>query len=406
MPTFEYIALDRNGKKSKGSIAAESPAAARRLLRNRKLMASKVRPISDSARSGSTMFESLFTGGRREQVLEFTRQLGTMVNADVKLTEALSILIAQAHHPRFIQIIQNIRDEVLAGESLADILKEYPGWFDSIYISMIRVGEATGNLGRSLSLLADYMGKRQRLEAKLKSALTYPMVLVFFCVVVVVFLMTVVIPRIAKIIEGTGQELPGITKFMIDFSHLLLNYWWLAILLIVFVGWLFSRILSTQKGRLMFDSFLLKIPVTGELLRQSIVARFTSTLAALIRSGLPMADSLQAVSATTGNAVMFQAIQQARDRIIAGADVATPLRESNVVGPAIAHMIAVGEKSGELESMLITVSESIEESSDLTIQKITATIEPIIIVFMAVIVGLIIYSVMLPILQVSDISSF
>jgi len=405
MPTFEYIALDRSGKQSRGSIAAESAAAARHLLRNRQLHATKLRPISEAARKGRWEMKGLFSGRRRREMLEFTRQLGTMINADVKLTEALGVLVGQTGDEKLKQVIQNIRDQVTAGESMADSLKEYPMLFDSIYVAMIRVGEATGNLARSLNLLADYMAKRQRLEAKVKSALTYPAILVVICVLVTIFLMTFVVPRITQILTSSGRDLPVVTEMLMNISSFMVGYWWLILIMLAVLWWAVRRVLGTNKWRMAFDRLVLKIPVTGELMRQNIVGRFTSTLAALIRSGMPMADSLQVVAEVTGNAVMAHAVRQARERIIAGADVATPLRDSKVVGPAVAHMISVGERSGELETMLLTVAESLEENTDISIQRISTVIEPVIIVVMAVIIGFIILAVMLPILQVADINN-
>lgn len=402
MPTFEYIALDGSGKQTKGNIAAESASSARRLLRNRRLHATRLRPISDAAHSRSWGLGQMLGARRRRIVLEFTRQLATMINAEVKLTEALEVLISQAGDPKFTQVLQNIRDQLIAGETLADGLKEYPNWFDVIFVAMVRVGEATGNLGRSLSLLADYISKRLRLEAKIKSALAYPAILMVICVLVTIFLMTFVVPKLTSIITSNGRTLPGATQFLVNVSDFLVNFWWI-ILLVFFAFWcLFRRALASRKGRITFDRLILKIPIVGELIRQNIVVRFATTLAALIRSGMPMADSLKIVAGVTGNAVMADAVNASRERIIGGADIATPLRESRVVGLAAAHMIAVGEKTGELETMLLSIAESIEENTDTTIQRISTVIEPMVIVFMACIVGFIIYSVLMPILQVSN----
>ncbi len=404
MPTFEYIALDNSGKQSRGSIVAESPVAARQQLRNRNLHATRLRPVSEISVSGGHGMRLLFGGRRRREVLEFTRQLATMLQADVQLTEALGVLIAQTSDEKFAQILQNIRDQILAGESFVEGLRQYPDWFDNIYLAMIRVGEATGNTGRSLELLANYMGKKQKVESKVKSALTYPVVLVVVCVIVIIVLMTFVVPRITQILIQSGKQLPGMTVFLMGISDFMVNYWWLLLLLLGVAVFLFRRMLASQRGRLIFDNFMLHLPVLGVLMRQNIVARFTSTLAALIRSGLPMADSLQVVAGVTGNAVMDQAVKKARERIIAGADIATPLRDSKVVGPAVAHMISVGERTGELEHMLLTIADSMEENTDATVQRISALIEPIIIVIMAVVVGFIMMSVLLPILQMSDIT--
>jgi len=402
MPTFEYIALDAHGKQLRGSIAAESPGAARRQLRNRQLHTTKLRPIQEVAQRGRWELGRIFRARRRREVLAFTRQLATMVEADLQLTESLSVLISQSPDQKLGQMIQNIRDQLLAGESFADGLKQYPGWFDPLYVAMVRVGEVTGNLGRSLSLLATYMNKRQRVEAKLKSALAYPTILVVLSVLVTIALMTFVVPRITGIIEESGRELPGVTVALMKISAALRSYWWLVLVILAGGGWLLSRSVTTAQGRLAFDRLALRIPVLGEIIRQSVVARFTSTLAALIRSGMPMAESLQVVAGVVGNSVMAQAVRTARERIIAGADVATPLRESRVVGPAVAHMISVGEHSGELESMLVTIAESIEERTDMTVQRLSSVVEPVIIVIMAGVVGFIAFATLLPILQVAN----
>ncbi|MBI9017427.1 MAG: type II secretion system F family protein [Phycisphaerae bacterium] len=402
MPTFEYIALDRTGKKSQGSVAAESASAARKLLRNRQLHATKLRPISEASHEHKFELGKLYGAKRRRIVLEFTRQLSTMIGAEVQLTEALAVLVAQQQDGKFSHILQNIRDQLLSGENLADGLKEYPLWFDKIYVSMVRVGEATGNLGRSLELLGDYINKKQRLETKIKSAMIYPSVLVSFSIIVTVILVTFVVPKLSKIILARGNDLPGSTKFLMGTSDFMTSYWWI-ILLGLLAAWIgFQKFLSTKSGRILFDRTLLKLPVIGDILKQSIVARFATTLAALIRSGMPMADSLQVVAEVTGNSIMATAVRTARERIIGGADVATPLRESKVVDLATAHMISVGERTGELEKMLLTIADSLEESTDITVTRISAVMEPAIIIGMAGVVGFIMYSIMIPIMQVSN----
>lgn len=403
MPTFEYLALDRSGRQQRGSIAAESSAAARGLLRSRQLHATKLRPVSEAARSRRLEWGQIFKARRRRRVLDFTRQMATMIEAEIKLTEALGVLIGQFGDPKFSQVIQNIRDQVIAGESLADGLKQYPEWFDPIYVSMVRVGEVTGNLGRSLRLLGDYLAKRIRLEAKVKSALVYPAFLVVICILVIIILMTFVVPRITRIIEESGRQIPQITSLLMGVSDLFIRWWWLILLGVLVGAYLVRRGLHSARGRLILDRFMLRLPVIGQIVRQSVVARFTSTLAALMRSGMPMADALKIVAQVTGNAVMTRAIDHSRERIIAGADIATPLRNSKVVDPAVAHMIAVGERSGELEGMLTTIAESMEENTDMTVQRISSVIEPCVIVIMAIVVGLIMFGTLWPILELSSI---
>lgn len=400
MPTFEYIALDHAGKQRRGSVVSESTQSARQALRQRKLHPTQLRSVSESARRRGS---GLIGGKNRQSVLEFTSQLSTMLQANVQLTEALGVLSSQAQNHQLNQVVQNVRDQVMAGEGFADSLKAYPGWFDTIYISMVRVGEATGNLGETLKLVAEYMTKRQRIETKVKSALIYPVILTSVCTLVIVVLMTFVVPRITKIILSTGREPPGLTKFAMAVSDFMVSSWWIVAIGIVAGMIILRRWVSTPDGRMTYDQFKLKIPVFGEMIRQSVVARFTTTLASLIRSGMPMAESLQVVSEVTGNAVMAQAVQNARERIMAGADVATPLRDSKVVDVPTAHMISVGERTGELERMLLSISASIEETTDVRIQRMSAVLEPIIIVVMAIIVGFIVLATVLPIMQISDV---
>ncbi len=404
MPTYEYIALDHTGKQKRGNVVGDSPGAARRTLRGQRLHVKELHPVSESAQAAGAGF-SLSKGRRRRDVLEITRQLATMIKANVQLTEALAVLSSQAIDPKLTQVLQSIRDQVLSGDSFADCIKQYPGWFDTIYLSMVRVGEATGNLGSTLNILVEYMAKRQQLEGKIKSALVYPIILVIMCVAVTLTLMTFVVPRITSIIQSAGKQPPAITQFLINTSKFLTDYGWLMVLCSVPIFWLFMKSLQTEKGRFAFDRFKLKIPVIGELIRQSVVARFATTLAALIRSGMPMADSLQVVSEVTGNAVMTRAVNNARERIMAGADVATPLRESGVVDIATSHMISVGERTGELEDMLVSVAIGIEETTDIRVQRISSVIEPVVIVVMAMIVGFIIIATMLPIFEISNIAN-
>jgi len=404
MPTFTYKAMDRAGKEIRGSLAADSAAAARKQLRGRNLHPTQLRSVGETAHAGGAGFSRWFQAQRRRDLLEFTRQLATMIGAEIKLTEALGVLISQSGSNGFSQVLQNLRDQLVSGESFADALKEFPDWFDPMYISMVRVGEVTGNLGKALTLLGDYMGKRIRLEAKFKSALIYPVILIVMATLVTLFLMLFLVPRITNILVESGQNLPWITEALMTVSQGLVRYWLVLLIVVVALGWLLKRSLATERGRMAFDRMLLHLPIMGELIRQSIVARFTATLAALIRTGMPMADGLQVVCGVTGNAVLAQAVREARERIIAGADVATPLQESRVVSPAVAHMIAVGERTGELEKMLLTIAENLEETSDLRIQRMTSLVEPLIIVLVAGIVGIIVLATVLPIMQITDLS--
>lgn len=401
MPRYHYIAIAANGRKVKGAITAESPYSARKQLRVRSIHPSSVTEVSSKA-EGKTALFSIFGKRNKTQIIDFTKQMATLLTSGIKLTEALSVLTLQTSDVRFRNALCDIRDRVVTGESFTDALKDYSDYFDVIYVSMVRVGEVTGILGQSLLTIATFMEKRRRVEAKIKTAMVYPVVLIFFCLAAILVLTTLVIPKIGNEIARAGRELPWITKRLMDVGYLLTS-WWLLLVIAVVVGfiWGLKRFLKTNRGAYLRDKFLLSLPLFGPLIKQRVVARFASTLSTLLGSGLAMAESLRVVAEVTGNTLMKRAIKQARERILAGADIATPLRDSGVIDPAIAHMVAVGEKSGELETMLKSISDNLESSSDIVIERLSAAVEPLIIIIMAAVIGVIAYATILPILEVS-----
>jgi len=401
MPRYHYIAIATSGKKVKGAITAESPYAARKQLRVRSIHPSSVTEIGSKA-EGKTAMLSIFGKRNKTQIIDFTKQMATLLTSGIKLTEALSVLTLQTSDVRFRNALCDIRDRVVTGESFTDALKDYSDYFDVIYVSMVRVGEMTGILGQSLSTISNFMEKRRRVEAKIKTAMVYPTVLIFFCLAAILVLTTQVIPKIGKEIARAGRELPWITRRLMDVGHILTS-WWLLLVIAAVVGivWGIRRFLKTSRGAYLRDKILLSLPIFGPLIKQRVVARFASTLSTLLGSGLAMAESLRVVAEVTNNTLMKRAIKQARERILAGADIATPLRDSGVIDPAIAHMVAVGEKSGELETMLKSISDNLETSSDIVIERLSAAVEPLIIIIMAAVIGVIAYATILPILEVS-----
>jgi len=404
MPRYHYTAIAAGGKRIKGAITAESPYAARKQLRMRSIHPSLITEVSSRAGSKAALFSILAKGGK-SQLVDFTKQMATLLNSGIKLTEALSVLTLQTSDVRFKNAITDIRDRVVTGESFTDALTDYGDYFDVIYISMVRVGEVTGTLGQSLSTIAGFMEKRQRVESKIITAMIYPLVLFFFCIVAILILTIKVIPSIGEQIERAGQELPWITRQLMNVGFVLTS-WWLVVVIAVVAGIVLGlkRFFKTDRGAYLRDKFILSLPIFGPLIKQRVVLRFASTLSTLLGSGLAMAESLRVVAEVTGNILMKRAVQQSRERILAGADIATPLRDSGVIDPAVAHMVAVGEKSGELEKMLKNISENMEASTDVVIERLSAAIEPLIIIVMAAIVGIIAYATILPILKVSAVN--
>ena len=401
MPRYHYIAIATSGKKVKGAITAESPYAARKQLRVRSIHPSSITEVGSRA-GGKTALLRIFSKRNKTQIIDFTKQMATLLTSGIKLTEALSVLTLQTSDARFRHALVDVRDRVVTGESFTDALKDYGDYFDVIYVSMVRVGEVTGTLGESLSTISNFMEKRRRVESKVKTAMVYPVVLVCFCIFAVVVLTTMVIPKIGTEIERAGRELPWITKRLMDVGYVLTSWWLLVVIAaLVAIVWGLRRFLKTDRGAYVRDKLILSLPLFGPLIKQRVVARFASTLSTLLGSGLAMAESLRVVAEVTGNILMKRAVQQARERILAGADIATPLRDSGVIDPAIAHMVAVGEKSGELEKMLKSISDNLEASTDVVIERLSAAVEPLIIIVMAAVIGVIAYATILPILEVS-----
>ncbi|MHC4291888.1 MAG: type II secretion system F family protein [Planctomycetota bacterium] len=400
MPRFEYIAIGSNRKTDKGTVTAESAFAARKHLRSRGLHPTDIRQVR--METAQKTLKDVFARSGKKDVAGLTKELATMLNAGIKLTDALSVLTLQVTNPHLRAAVTEIRDRVVTGESFADSIAEYEQFFDVIYISMVRVGEITGALGETLSTISAFMDKRQKLEAKMLTVMIYPIILMIVCVIVVVIIMIWVIPQISEQLIETGQTLPWLTRALMTLSELLTSAWAFVILAgIAGLVVAYKHIVKTKKGAYLRDKLLLRMPGFGPLLKQSILQRFTSTLATLMGSGMSMAESLRVVSQVTGNIVMTDAIKQARERILSGADISTPLRESGVINPSIAHMMTVGEKSGELEQMLRMISENLEADSDLRVERFSAIVEPVIIVFMAFVIGLIFFATFVPLIKYS-----
>lgn len=403
MPRYHYIAMTPGGRKSKGTVTAESDYAARKQLRLRHIHPTSITEARSSGQ-GKFAFLSLLSKRSRSQVIDFTKQMATLLNSGIKLTEALSVLVLQTTDVRLKNAITDIHDRVVTGESFTDGLRDYGDFFDVIYVSMVRVGEVTGSLGESFATMSTFMEKRARVESKVMTAMVYPAMLILVCILAILILTTKVIPKIGAQIERTGQELPWITRQLMNVGHIMTSAWILLVIAVVVATvWAIKRFLSTERGAYLRDKVLLSLPVLGALIKQRVVCRFASTLSTLLSSGLPMAESLRVVAEVTGNSLMKKAVQQARERILAGADIATPLKDSGVIDPAIAHMVTVGEKSGELEAMLKSISDNLEASTDAVIERLSAAVEPIIIIVMAAVIGIIAYATLLPILKISTV---
>ena len=332
-----------------------------------------------------------------------TRQFSTLLSSGVHLSEALTALVEQVGDAKFEIVFRDVREKIVGGTGLADALSYHPHYFSDLYVNMVRAGEASGSLDEVLNRLADYLQAQASLRGKVAAALTYPAIMVVVGVGVVVFLMSYVVPKITEILLEKDNVLPLPTVILIHVSEFMKTFWWVILLgvLAAIVG--LRLVLATEKGRLAFDTTMLQVPVIGNLFKKQAISRFAVTFSTLLKSGLPALESLTIVAQVVNNARLALIIGEVRDRILEGADIATPIKRSKVFPPMIGYMVAVGEQSGQLEDILDRIADSYEEEIDLAVQRMTAMVEPVIIIFLAVVVGFIIMAVLLPLLQFNDI---
>jgi len=330
-----------------------------------------------------------------------TRQLSTLIGAAVPLVESLTALTEQVERPRLKSLFAQIRDRVNEGANFADALDETKA-FPPLYVSLVRAGEAGGALEHVLARLADYLESQVRLRNKVGSILIYPLVMLGVAILVVTILVTVVLPQITSLLLSTRQELPIFTRVIIGTSDFIRDGWW-AIALSVFALFFAGRAyIRTEHGRHNSDRLLLHFPVLGKLFRLLAISRFTSTLSTLLSGGVPIVGALTIAKHVANNAIIEDAVDHAREAIIEGASLAHPLRESRVFPPMVIHMIAVGERSGELEKMLTKVSETFDEQIETAVTRLTALLEPLLILLMVGIVLVIILATLVPLLQLTS----
>jgi general secretion pathway protein F len=414
MPAFEYKGLTAQGKATRGVIDAESARVARSKLRSEGVFPTA---ISESQAAGGTRAPAASTHGKKKgQVrsrqlfvgrippLELslaTRQLSTLVGAAVPLVESLTALTEQIEHPRLKTVMARVRDRVNEGANFADALQEAEV-FPSLYVSLVRAGEASGALEHVLSRLAEYLESQVRLQNKVGSIMIYPLIMMGVALVVVSLLVTVVLPQITDLLVSMDMELPIYTRIIIGGSNFMLEWWWA--LLIAGVGGFFGlrAYVGTEKGRRNYDKLRLRLPIFGRLVRLIAISRFTSTLSTLLSGGVPIVNALGISKHVADNVIIGESIDNAREAIIEGASLARPLKESGHFPPVVIHMIQVGERSGELESMLEKVAENFDEQIETTVTRLSAMMEPVLILVMVVIVMIIILATLVPLLELTS----
>lgn len=398
MPKFKYTAIDKAGKQSAGKIDATNEEQARVKLQAKGLMISQINELAAKP-SGSKDGFSFGAAISKEGLCTFTRQLATLLQAGLPLLKAMNLLRNQERNPAFKKVLTEICDQIESGNTLSDAFGQHPAIFDRLYINMIRAGEAAGVLETVLARLATFSEKSIKIQKKVKSAMIYPSVVVTVALGIVYLLMVKVVPSFEKMITGQkGMTMPPLTKIVINTSAVMTNYWYVLPVVIAAIYFGMKTWLSTPAGKKLFDNLVFKLPKIGPFVRVVAVSRFSRTFATLMASGVPILQAITITRDTMGNLVIADALTKVHDRVKDGEALSVPLENTNVFPPMVVSMIQVGEETGQLPEMLNRVADTYDEEVDNTVGALTSIIEPILIVFLAVVVGTIVIAMFQPLI--------
>jgi type IV pilus assembly protein PilC len=404
MAVFKWQGVSPKGETLKGVMEATSREAVIIRLRSQRIQPNPGR-IKQKGKGleYEIALPSIGSPVKARDVVIFTRQFATMIDAGLPIVQCLQILASQTDSKPFRKVITAIKDDVESGTTLADGIGKHPKVFTDLYTSMVQAGEIGGILDTILVRLANYLEKAAKLKSKIKGAMIYPACIVTAAVVVTAVLLVWVIPVFADVFSSFGHALPAPTQFVINLSHFTIDHIWYLmatpIIAAIAIRWAYG----TDKGHLMIDRLLLRVPVFGDMIRKSAVARFTRTLGTLISSGVPILDALAITARTGGNKVVEQAIMMARSSISSGRTIAEPLTESKVFPPMVCQMISVGETTGALDSMLQKIADFYEDEVDNTVANLMSLLEPAVILFLGVVIGGLVISMYLPIFQLGSV---
>jgi general secretion pathway protein F len=407
VPVFEYKALDASGKNVTGLRESDSPKTLRATLRREGVFLTDVIGQQEhDAQASRDVNVKRWVIGRvsAEDLAIATRQLAVLVKAGVPLVEALTALVEQVDKEKLKRILGDVKQRVNEGSSLADALAAHPKVFGDLFVNMIRAGEHSGALEIVLVRLADFTESQARLRSKILGTMAYPAAMMVIGTIVLGILFTVVIPKVTKLFADTKATLPWMTRFLIGFTGFVTDYWWALLAVIAGSIYGFLRWKRTPEGKARWHRFVLTVPVFGRLVRIIAIGRFARTLSTLLQSGVPIIVAMDIVKNVVGNVRLAEVIEQARDAIREGESIAAPLKRSGEFPPLVFHMVAIGERSGALEEMLSNVAAAYEGQVDTTVSALTSLLEPIMIVCMGGVVAFIVFSVLLPILQINTLA--
>ena len=419
MAKFDYVALDSRGQETRGSIDAGSPGEASAALRKNGLFATSVTASGKSsgaapaaaakggaaAKTGSKKKGGLKlfakTSVDSKLLMIFTRQLATLIDAGLPLLKGLEVLGKQEKDEVLRRIISNLSEAVQGGSTFSESLGQHPKIFSRLFVNMVKAGELGGVLEVVLNRLAEFQEKAQKLKNKVVSAMTYPVIVLGIAMLILVFLLTFIVPKFEQIFKDLlgNKPLPDLTRFVMGLSATAVSNWYILVLLAVgaAVGW--KSLNSSEKGRVFIDKTVLKLPLFGDLMRKSSISRFTRTLGTLVTSGVPILQALLITRETAGNSIVAEAVMKVHDAVKEGESIVTPLEASGVFPAMVISMVDVGEETGQLPDMLLKIAEVYDDEVDSTVDALTALLEPLMIVFLAVVVGTIVVALFMPMVE-------
>jgi len=401
MATFAYVGRSKAGAVKKGELSAKTREEAVDQLRKQNVVVTSLE--EKSAKEGFKL--SLGSGLTDKDLVVFTRQFGTMINAGLPLIQCLEILSTQSENAALRKAVGEIKVQVEGGSTFSDALRRHPKIFDDLYVNMVHAGEVGGLLDTILNRLSKHIEKAMKLKGQIKSAMVYPAAIVGIATIVITVLMIWVIPvfeKMFKEMSGGKMALPGPTQLVIDMSNFVQSSWYIILGTIVGVVFAFKKYYATPQGRLTVDKLVLRLPVFGDLIRKASVAKFTRTLGTLITSGVPLLEALSICAKTAGNKVIEGVLMDARVSISGGKTISDPLAKSETFPKMVTHMIAVGESTGALDNMLGKIADFYEDEVDQAVTNLTALLEPMMMVFLGVTVGFIVVAMYLPIFTMAN----
>lgn len=404
MPIFEYRGLTRDGKNKKGNVDADNIRTARAKLKKDGIYVVDIRDKKKASEANSRKKKTVTTATVPvSDMALMTRQLATLIKSNIPLVDALTAVSEQVENPVLQVTIADCKNMVNEGSTFHKALTKYPSIFDTIYLSMVEAGEMSGSLDVILLRLAEFTESANQLRSKVKSAMTYPVIMLVVTLGLLGFLFVFVIPKMMAVFESMPNlELPWYTTIVMDISGILVNYWY-VFPGVGFVSWLlFTNWKKTPEGRKKWDAISLRLPLFGEMNRMVSVSRFTRTLATLLNGGVPMLNAMQIVRNVVDNEIIAVAIDEARSNISEGESISGPLKKSGQFPPIVIHMVTIGEKTGELEQMLVQVSDAYDFQVKNKLEGLTGLIGPVVLVVMGFAIGVIVFSVMIPMFQLTD----